>query len=55
LWSQRGIGRLFPWPAKLKPRRAGSALPSLLESNDEMPIDYVFRVVNKSNAEEFRK
>ena len=47
LWSQRGIGRIFPWS---RPRRP---LPSLLETNDEMPIDYVFRVVNKSNADDF--
>lgn len=53
LWSQKGIGRIFPWPAKSR-RRIG-ALPSVLENNDEMPIDYVFRVVNKSNPEEFRK
>lgn len=51
LWSQRGIGRIFPWPPKSRRR----PLPSVLETSDEMPIDYVFRVVNKSNAEEFRK
>jgi hypothetical protein len=51
LWSQKGIGRIFPWPAKSR-RRVGG-LPSVLENNDEMPIDYVFRVVNKSNPEEF--
>jgi hypothetical protein len=53
LWSQKGIGRIFPWPAKSR-RRVG-ALPSVLENNDEMPIDYVFRVVSKSNPEEFCK
>lgn len=53
LWSQKGIGRIFPWPVKSR-RRVGG-LPSVLENNDEMPIDYVFRVVNKSNPEEFRK
>lgn len=51
LWSQRGIGRIFPWPLKNRRR----PLPSVLEANEEMPIDYVFRVVNKSNHEEFRK
>nr|XP_040229171.2 small G protein signaling modulator 2-like [Anopheles coluzzii] len=49
LWSQRGIGRIFPWPQKSRRR----PLPSLLETNDEMPIDYVFRVVNKGNTDEF--
>ncbi|XP_053679263.1 small G protein signaling modulator 2-like [Anopheles nili] len=49
LWSQRGIGRIFPWPQKSRRR----PLPSLLENNDEMPIDYVFRVVNKGNTDEF--
>uniref|UniRef100_A0A182J5U5 Rab-GAP TBC domain-containing protein n=1 Tax=Anopheles atroparvus TaxID=41427 RepID=A0A182J5U5_ANOAO len=49
LWSQRGIGRIFPWPQKSRRR----PLPSLLEANDEMPIDYVFRVVNKGNTDEF--
>lgn len=53
LWSQKGIGRIFPWPVKSR-RRVGG-LPSVLENNDEMPIDYVFRVVNKSNPEEFRE
>lgn len=53
LWSQKGIGRIFPWPVKSR-RRVGG-LPSVLENNDEMPIDYVFRVVNKSNPEDFRK
>ncbi|XP_065079058.1 small G protein signaling modulator 2-like isoform X2 [Ochlerotatus camptorhynchus] len=51
LWSQRGIGRIFPWPHKSRRR----PLPSLLEAatSDELPIDYVFRVVNKSNTDEF--
>lgn len=53
LWSQKGIGRIFPWPVKSR-RRVGG-LPSVLENNDEMPIDYVFRVVNKSNPADFRK
>jgi small G protein signaling modulator 1 len=53
LWSQKGIGRIFPWAVKSR-RRVGG-LPSVLENNDEMPIDYVFRVVNKSNPEEFCK
>ena len=52
LWSAQGIGKVFPWP--LKGRRR--LLPSVLESNEEdHPIDYVFRVVNKSNHEEFCK
>ncbi|XP_021705593.1 small G protein signaling modulator 2 isoform X2 [Aedes aegypti] len=51
LWSQRGIGRIFPWPHKSRRR----PLPSLLEAatSDELPIDYVFRVVNKGNTDEF--
>lgn len=51
LWSQKGIGRIFPWP--IKSRRRVGGLPSVSENNDEMPSDYVFRVVNKSNPEEF--
>lgn len=51
LWSHKGIGRIFPWI--LKGRRR--PLPSLLESAEEMPIDYVFRVVSKTNHEEFCK
>lgn len=53
LWSQKGIGRIFPWPVKSR-RRVGG-LPSVSENNDELPIDYVFRVVSKSNPEEFRE
>lgn len=53
LWSQRGIGKIFPLLSKATRRRP---MPSLREaSSEEMPIDYVFRVVNKSNHEEFRK
>ncbi|XP_055698855.1 small G protein signaling modulator 2-like isoform X2 [Phlebotomus papatasi] len=53
LWSQRGIGKVFP----LLSRGRRRPLPSLLEaatSGEETPIDYVFRVVNKSNHEEFQ-
>ncbi|XP_055911529.1 small G protein signaling modulator 2 [Eupeodes corollae] len=49
LWSQRGIGKLFPWP-KFGHRRI---LPSVMESSEETPIDYVFRIVSKSNHQEF--
>lgn len=57
LWSQRGIGRIFPWPPKNRRRPLSSVLESTHASceGDETPIDYVFRVVNKSNHEEFRK
>uniref|UniRef100_A0A336LLF9 CSON010949 protein n=1 Tax=Culicoides sonorensis TaxID=179676 RepID=A0A336LLF9_CULSO len=49
LWTQRGIGRIFPWPMKTRRR----PLPSLIEgNNDEMPIDYVFRVINKATTDE---
>ncbi|XP_075159014.1 small G protein signaling modulator 1-like [Haematobia irritans] len=49
LWSQRGIGKMFPWPKSVRRR----ILPSVMESADETPIDYVFRVVSKSQHEEF--
>ncbi|KAM7347779.1 small G protein signaling modulator 1 [Cochliomyia hominivorax] len=49
LWSQRGIGKIFPWPKSVRRR----ILPSVIESVDETPIDYVFRVVSKSQHEEF--
>lgn len=52
LWSNRGIGRLFPWPKGVRRHM----LPSVMEaSSDETPIDYVFRVVSKCQHEEFRK
>lgn len=51
LWSQRGIGKIFPWPKSVRRR----ILPSVMESSDETPIDYVFRVVSKSQHEEFCK
>ncbi|XP_037809232.1 small G protein signaling modulator 1 [Lucilia sericata] len=49
LWSQRGIGKIFPWPKSVRRR----ILPSVMESFDESPIDYVFRIVSKSKHEEF--
>ncbi|XP_058977892.1 small G protein signaling modulator 1 [Musca domestica] len=49
LWSQRGIGKIFPWPKSVRRR----ILPSVMESFDETPIDYVFRIVSKSKHEEF--
>ncbi|XP_067639628.1 small G protein signaling modulator 2 isoform X2 [Eurosta solidaginis] len=49
LWSQRGMEKMFPWPKSVRRR----ILPSLMESTDETPIDYVFRVVSKSQHEEF--
>ncbi|XP_055844301.1 small G protein signaling modulator 2-like isoform X2 [Episyrphus balteatus] len=49
LWSQRGIGKLLAWP-KFGRRRI---LSSLMESTEETPIDYVFRIVSKSNHEDF--
>ncbi|XP_011185191.2 small G protein signaling modulator 2 isoform X1 [Zeugodacus cucurbitae] len=49
LWSQRGIEKMFPWPKSVRRR----ILPSVMESTDETPIDYVFRVVSKSQHEEF--
>ncbi|XP_037936319.1 small G protein signaling modulator 1 [Teleopsis dalmanni] len=49
LWSQRGLGKIFPWPKSMRRR----ILPSVMESMDETPIDYVFRIVSKSKHEEF--
>ncbi|XP_068159438.1 small G protein signaling modulator 2 [Drosophila tropicalis] len=56
LWSQRGIGKMFPWPKSVRRH----ILPSVMESSSmmsnettETPIDYVFRVVSKSQHEEF--
>ncbi|XP_064555934.1 small G protein signaling modulator 2 [Drosophila montana] len=49
LWSQRGIGKMFIWPKSMRRR----ILPSVMESVDETPIDYVFRIVSKSRHEEF--
>ncbi|XP_037936308.1 small G protein signaling modulator 2-like [Teleopsis dalmanni] len=49
LWSQRGMGKMFNWPKSVRRR----ILPSVMESADETPIDYVFRVVSKSQHEEF--
>lgn len=51
LWSQKGIGKIFPWA----PRGNRRPLPSVMESTEDMPIDYVFRVVNKGNHEEFKE
>ncbi|KAH8397946.1 hypothetical protein KR222_006851, partial [Zaprionus bogoriensis] len=51
LWSQRGIGKMFLWPKSMRRR----ILPSVMESVDETPIDYVFRIVSKSRHEEFGK
>ncbi|XP_055913352.1 small G protein signaling modulator 2-like isoform X2 [Eupeodes corollae] len=49
LWSHRGIGKLLAWP-KLGRRRI---ISSLMDSSEENPIDYVFRIVSKSNHEDF--
>lgn len=49
LWSQRGIGKIFSWPKNVKRR----ILPSVMESFDEKPSDYVFRIVSKNKHEEF--
>lgn len=51
LWSQKGVGKIFPWAPKGHKR----PLPSVMETNEDVPIDYVFRVVNKTNHEEFRE
>lgn len=54
LWSQRGMGKIFPILNKSRRR----PMPSLREaSGEDIPVerDYVFRVVNKNhvNHEEF--
>lgn len=51
IWSHKTIGRIFPWVSKNKRK----PLPLVMESEDDVPIDYVFRIVNKSNNEEFRE
>lgn len=45
------MGRLFQVPSGGRRR----PLPSLPESVEELPIDYVFRIVNKTNHREFRE
>lgn len=51
IWSHKSIGKLFPWASKSKRK----PLPLVMESEEDVPIDYVFRIVNKSNNEEFRE
>lgn len=51
IWSHKGIGKIFPWASKNKRK----PLPLVMESEEDVPIDYVFRIVNKSNNEEFRE
>ncbi|XP_055294871.1 small G protein signaling modulator 1-like isoform X2 [Sitodiplosis mosellana] len=51
IWSHKSIGKLFPWASKNKRK----PLPLVMESEEDVPIDYVFRIVNKSNNEEFRE
>uniref|UniRef100_A0A1A9UGI2 Rab-GAP TBC domain-containing protein n=1 Tax=Glossina austeni TaxID=7395 RepID=A0A1A9UGI2_GLOAU len=49
LWSQRGLGKFISWPKCVRKR----ILPSVIESFDDGPEDYVFRIVSKSKHEEF--
>lgn len=49
LWSQKGLGRIFPWPRSVR----SHILYSARSSQDEAPVDYVFRIVDKSRHEEF--
>ncbi|KAL9872771.1 small G protein signaling modulator 1 isoform 1-T1 [Glossina fuscipes fuscipes] len=49
LWSQRSTGKMFPWTKSVR----RTILPSVMETAVETPIDYVFRVVGKSQHEEF--
>lgn len=50
LWSHKGIGKIFPWASKSRRR----PLPLVLETGEDVPVDYVFRIVSKANHEEFR-
>lgn len=47
IWSHKGIGKIFPWASKSKRR----PLPLVMESEENGPIDYVFRVVRNTNHE----
>lgn len=49
LWSHRTIGRIFPWTKSVRRHLLSSNSDSL----DDAPIDYVFRIVDKSHHEEF--
>lgn len=51
LWSQKGIGRIFPWRKSVRRH----ILASTADSYEEAPVDYVFRIVDKSQHEEFGK
>lgn len=51
IWSHKSIGKIFPWALRNKRK----PLPLVMESEEDVPIDYVFRIVNKSNNEEFRE
>ncbi|XP_031635811.1 small G protein signaling modulator 1-like isoform X2 [Contarinia nasturtii] len=53
IWSHKGIGKIFPWASKNKRKPLPLVMES--ESEEDVPIDYVFRIVNKSNNEEFRE
>lgn len=55
LWSQKGIGKLFSWPQKQKRRILSSVMENSETNDDNIPIDYVFRVVNKGNHQEFSR
>lgn len=46
------MGKKFPWPPKGRRR---IVQPSVQEGGDELPTDYVFRIVNKTNHKEFRE
>lgn len=54
IWSHKSIGKIFPWASKLSKSKR-KPLPLVMESEEDEPIDYVFRIVNKSNNEEFRE
>uniref|UniRef100_A0A1A9WQ21 Rab-GAP TBC domain-containing protein n=1 Tax=Glossina brevipalpis TaxID=37001 RepID=A0A1A9WQ21_9MUSC len=42
LWSQRGLGKFISWPKSVRRR----ILPSVMESFDDTPKDYVFRITS---------
>lgn len=51
LGSQRSIGQIFSWSRSMRRR----LLPAMKRHTGSTPTDYVFRVVNKSQSEEYGK
>lgn len=49
LWSQRSIGQIFSWSKSMRKR----LLPTFKKHANASTTDYVFRVVNRSQHEEY--